>query len=279
MSRERHFNCAFVTGASSGIGESFARFLASKGSKLLIHGRNKERLEALRSELATQVDVDVITGELSDPQDRERLVEKIREADPDLIVNNAGYGFYGPVLAAGSEEQIKILQTNCEALVHLSIEGARNMVSKGQSGVILNVSSAGAFQPFPYFATYVASKAFVNSFSESIDEELRPYGIRVLASCPGVVGTRFSSRAGGQSGGPASLRMSVDYAAEQLWQQIQREKPVHIFNWLYRFFITLGKMAPRSLSFRLQKKQILSRKPEMRVRLNNGDYKSLTQDT
>ena len=114
----------------------------------------------------------------------------------------------------------------------------------------MNISSAAAFQVFPYFSVYSASKAFVNQLSQSLDYELKPHGVRVLASCPGMVATQFRRRAsGGFEAQPpsSSAVMTPYYAAQKIWSQIQKRKPLDIFNWKYGLMAFLSKyVLPKS---------------------------------
>lgn len=268
---------ALVTGASSGIGEALCRLLASKGIDLLISGRNTERLLTLKQQLEADVFVSVVPAELTDPEERKRLIEKIRENVPDLVINNAGLGCYGPVLQREMSELQHVIDVNCSAVMELAAEAARCLICAGKKGTILNVSSAGALQPYPYFAVYVASKAFVNQFSESFDYECRPYGVRVLASCPGQVATRFRERAGGRirSGTRGTMVMSADFAAREIWKQIERGQPLRVFNGLYRLLTRLASWAPRSWIYPLQVKEIQKRFPDQRIRDPKGNLRKL----
>ncbi len=260
MADAKPFSLALVTGASSGIGEALCHLLAGKGVELIIAGRNKERLQQLAAQL--QVKATIVPGDLSLPADRLRLIEKIREAKPDLVINNAGYGLYGEALSYETQTQMDILKVDIDAVVELSLEAARKMVSSKKEGVIVNISSAAAFQVFPCFAVYAASKAFVNHFSESLDEELRHYGIRVLASCPGMVATHFRARASGEeiSPGSSSLVMTASFAANEIWGQIEKRKPIHVFNWKYRLGTWLTRyLIPKKWAIKIVRSNVEKR--------------------
>lgn len=239
---ERTFALALVTGATSGIGEEIAKLLASKGIDLIISGRRRSKLEVLADELGPRV-VKIITADLAVPGERKDVVDAIHKLKPDLVINNAGFGLYGEALSHSTEDSIEMVNVNILALLELTLEAARTLVTIGKEGVILNVSSSAAFlDEFPDFAVYSATKAFVNHFSESLDEETSPYNIRVLAACPGVVKTGFRQRAGGiESNGDSDSisAMTSQFAAEEIWKQIQKEKEIYIFNGKYRFLIFL----------------------------------------
>lgn len=241
---EESFSLALVTGATSGIGEAVAYLLADKGINLFLTGRNKDKLGQLANELGKKVQVETFPADLSSEKERQELIKKIHERVPDLIINNAGFGLYGDVLAYDTPEQVEILNVDGTVVLILSMESARAMLSKGKKGVIINISSAAGCQPvFPGMAVYGAAKAFVNQFSASFDYELKPYGIRVLASCPGVVATDFRFRAGGKRSGSGKTPnvMTTSFAAEEIWNQIVKRKPMHIFDWKYRIMTFLTK--------------------------------------
>jgi uncharacterized protein len=244
---ERTFSLAFVTGASSGIGEALAFLLAEKGINLIIHGRNVDNLNRIQRTLADKVNVDLISADLASRSERKRVIEMIHSRKPDLMINNAGFGLYGPALSHEIDEEMEILEVNANAVMELTLEAAKAMTSAGISGVILNVSSsAGELPLVPGFAAYSASKAFVNHFSQSLDRELQPAGIRILSAAPGYVNTNFSKRAGGKKSNVIqNLAMTSDFAGEQIWRQIQKGTPLHLFDWKTRFLVRCSKLFPK----------------------------------
>lgn len=251
----KEFNQALITGASSGIGMALARLLASKGISLIITGRDEKRLLDLARELP--VEVQTIAADLAKPNDRTIVVAAIRQRKPQLVINNAGLGIYGLSVERDIQQQTYITELNVCALQELTLEAAKTLKEAGLPGVILNVSSAAAFQVFPYFAVYSSTKAFVNQLSLSLDYELRPFNIRVLAACPGVVATNFRKRSGGTvSDWKKSRLMTPEYAADQIWDQIKKREPIRIFNWKYRFLTFLSKFIPENILAPMLMKQI-----------------------
>jgi short-subunit dehydrogenase len=222
---------ALVTGATSGIGEALVHLLAAEGIETLSVGRNRDKLSTLPGKS--------LYADLSD--DRSELIRWIQDNAPDLVINNAGFGLYGKGVELSVEEQLRMVEVNNKALLEITLESAKTLLRKGKSGVILNVASAAAFQPFPTLAVYAATKAFVVSLSESLDFELKSRGIRVLVSCPGMVATDFQNRASGKEIKKNSSYMTADYAAERIWNQILNEKGVEIFDWKTRFLVRLGQ--------------------------------------
>lgn len=252
---------AFVSGATSGIGMAVARLLAKKGLSLLLTGRDEEKLEALRQELAQMVLVEVFSADLSEEDGRKRVVAEIRKRTPDLVINNAGFGLYGAAVAMPVQKELEVVQVDVLSVLEITLEAARALKEKGEKGTILNVSSAAAFQVFPFFATYAASKSFVNSVSQALDFELKEAGIRVLVSCPGQVSTNFSKRASGKSVyvNKGFLVMDVEDAAEAIYYQIEKGIPLHVFNWKYRVLNFLSRFIPTSISAGLVKKVVSKR--------------------
>lgn len=240
---------ALITGASSGIGMALARLLASKGWELLLAGRDEQRLMALSDDLLPlSPSIRVVAGDLSTVEGRSGLIEYIKVEIPDLVVNNAGAGYYGEILELPMEKHLEIMALNNNAVFEITVAAAAALKGAGRRGTILNVSSVAAFlSPFPGLAVYAATKAFVNHFSLSMDYELSPLGIRVLTACPGVVTTTFRRRAGGKGDGEGRMSMSADYAAAQLWWQIEKGRSLHLFDWRYRFVIRVAEyLLPRS---------------------------------
>ena len=259
MKQSSHgFHLALVTGASSGIGEELCHLLAKQGIDLIVTGRNKSKLDTLKENLP--VNVTVCPVDLTDREDRKKLITLISDRIPDLVINNAGFGIYGKAFELPVQDQMNLLEVNCGALLELSLESGRALKKAGMSGVIMNISSAAAYQTFPLFAVYAASKAFVNSFSEAFDDELRSSGVRCLASCPGMVDTSFRSVASkGKVRKKPSILMSVEFAAEEIWWQILRRKPVHIFDWRFRLLTFISRFIPKSILFRLLRSNIKQR--------------------
>jgi len=265
------FSKAFVTGASSGIGLELCNLLAEKKVDLIISGRNNEKLQELAEKLSKKVSVKIEAADLSKDEDRQRLIALIHAEVPDLVINNAGLGLYGDALTYSTQEQVEILKVDMQAVLEFSLEAARTLISKQKKGIIMNVSSVAAFFVMPGCSVYCSSKAFVNSFSESFDEEVRSYGVRVLAACPGVVATNFRSRAKGKYlPTEEGTMMSPVYAAEQIWQQIQKQKKVHVFNWKYRLGMLLLPLFPKKLIVNLLRKNIaLLHQPRPFITINN----------
>jgi hypothetical protein len=188
---------AAVTGASSGIGEAFATRLAHDQHDLIVVARSRERLAELAERLhrAHHVDVEVLAADLTERSGLERLERRLAGEDRlELLVNNAGFGTVGAFAKAEVEHEEEEIRLNVLALVRLTRAALPGMIAR-KRGTIINVSSMAAFQPGPYMATYGATKAFVNSFTEGVAEELRGTGVKIQALCPGFTRTEFQERA------------------------------------------------------------------------------------
>ncbi|MEZ5218956.1 MAG: SDR family NAD(P)-dependent oxidoreductase [Ilumatobacteraceae bacterium] len=199
------FTAALVTGASSGIGEAFVRQLATAGIPVVAVARREDRLEALAAEYPS---VEVLVADLTDRDDLARVERRVSDAGSpiDLVVNNAGFGTSGEVADLDPDRLVREVELNVVALLRLSHAAAGSMVSAGR-GWIVNVSSVASFQAMPGLATYSATKAFVTSFTEALNAEVRSAGVIVTALCPGLTRTEFqavSSAGDGRRVRPAS---------------------------------------------------------------------------
>ncbi|HET8975408.1 MAG TPA: SDR family oxidoreductase, partial [Solirubrobacterales bacterium] len=184
---------ALITGASSGIGEQFARQLAARGTNLILVARREDRLEALAGSLP--VEAQVIACDLG--SEAAELPGRVSElgAQVDLLVNNAGFGLRGRVAELPLDRQAEMVRVNCEAVVILTRSFIPAMIERRRGGVITVASTAG-MQPLPYEATYGASKAFALNFTEALWAELRGTGVKALAVNPGPVPTEWQQVAG-----------------------------------------------------------------------------------
>lgn len=183
---------ALITGASSGIGREIAKYLASLNYDLIIVARNTEKLNQLKSEIKN-VDVRVITLDLSREQDALDLYEHLKGNRIDFLVNNAGFGAYGKFTEVPLETELALIHTNVCAVHILTKLYLKEMVARN-SGYILNVGSAAGFLAGPTFSSYYASKNYVVRLTQAIHEELRrdKSNVKVSVLCPGPVQTNFN---------------------------------------------------------------------------------------
>lgn len=243
---------ALVTGASSGIGERFARALAQRGSDVVLVARREDRLQQLADEMrdAYDIDAEVLAADLTDRDQLAQIEERLRDVEPsvDLLINNAGFGTYGPFHELDTDLETAELDLNVTALTRLCHAAAEQMVAHG-SGAIVNVSSVAAFQPIPYNATYAASKAYVLALSEALHEELEGRGVTVMALCPGVVRTEFQDRAEvDESNIPQVAWLDVDTVVETALDDLASGSAVCVPGLGYRAVAAMSRMSPTWLS-------------------------------
>lgn len=186
---------AMVTGASSGIGEAFARELAGRGFDLILVARRRERLEALAREIGGPVSVDLLVADLGTDEGVGSVARRLELGGVSLFVNNAGLGYRGLVADQDPANIRQLARVNFETPMILSRAALRAMSARGR-GHILNVASMGAFQPVPYLSVYAASKAGLLSFTEALADEATGSGVRIQALCPGNIPTGFQEVAG-----------------------------------------------------------------------------------
>jgi short-subunit dehydrogenase len=188
-----------ITGASAGIGTELARLLAGRSYNVVLVARRAERLDELAEELRLThgIHADVEPCDLAEAGARSDLVARLEAGERKVVgvCNNAGLGTVATLLEAGVDREQQVVRLNVEALHHLTGAFLERMVADG-AGAILNVASTAAFQPLPGFATYAASKAFVQSFSEAVHAELGGTGVSVTCLCPGFTHTEFGEHAG-----------------------------------------------------------------------------------
>jgi short-subunit dehydrogenase/uncharacterized protein YndB with AHSA1/START domain len=184
---------AVVTGASSGLGRGLAARLADRGMSVVMTGRNEARLDEAAHEIrraAPRVKVETVAADLSTRSGVSALLDHVGDRPIEVLVNNAGFGSYGPFAEADPDREADEVAVDVSAVITLARAFLPGMLSRG-SGGILNVASTIAFQPAPYQAVYGASKAFVLSFSEALWAEARAAGVAVTALCPGPTRTGF----------------------------------------------------------------------------------------
>ncbi|MGI9017090.1 MAG: SDR family NAD(P)-dependent oxidoreductase [Euzebya sp.] len=243
------FTRALVTGASSGIGQAFARHLAADGVDLVIVARRTALLDALAKELEAQeldVQVEVITADLLDPDDLLRVSTRLGQGPPiDLLVNNAGFGSTRPFAASDLDTELGQVQIHIEAMMTLT-HAALNAMSDRHGGGILNVSSMGGFQPLPNGATYAACKAFETSFTESVRLENASTGIHLTALCPGFVDTAMVQGDASLSKMPKSVLLTAQRVAREGLDGVAENKAVVIPGMAWKAAAALTDSLPRS---------------------------------
>ncbi len=182
---------ALVTGASSGIGEQFARQLAARGHHVTLVARSTDKLEALAAELGGPEKATVAPADLADADARAALLAGL-DRDVEILVNNAGFGVYEPFAESSLERELEQVRVLVEAVVHITHVLLPAMVRRGQ-GAVITMSSTSAFQPLPYNAGYAAAKAHALFLSEALHAEVGDQGVTATAVCPGPVDSGFQA--------------------------------------------------------------------------------------
>lgn len=243
---------ALITGASAGIGQEFARQLASRAGAIVLVARRQDRLEALRDELKrsrSNLQIHIRRTDLSDQVQLDALCEWIeREKIPiDLLINNAGLGDAGTFATSDATRLREMVRVNVEALTLLTRRLLPRMIAQ-RRGAILNVSSSAGFLPIPDVAVYAATKAYVTSFSEALRLELSGIGISVTALCPGPVHTEFrkvAQRADARaSHAPEIAHVAVERVVRAGLAGVERNHPIVIPGFRMKFGMALVRLMP-----------------------------------
>lgn len=244
---------ALITGASSGIGRDMAKYLGKKGFDLILVARNKEKLEEVKTEIKTNVEI--ITMDLASEENCKELYNKVK--DVDILINNAGFGLFGEFTKTDLDKEIEMIKTNIVA-VHILTKLFLSDMVKRDKGYILNVSSIAGFLPGPLMATYYSSKAYVLRLTQSLQEELREQKSKVTLSvlCPGPTATDFLSRAGVTF---KTKSASSEYVARYAIDKLLEGKKVIVPTLKIKSARFLCKIVPDSIlskvAYKIQKKR------------------------
>jgi short-subunit dehydrogenase len=254
-----------ITGASAGIGAALARVFARNGHALALVARREDRLHALADEIAVAGGVRplVIVADLQQ-RDAARLIGAAlaaQGAEPQFMVNNAGFGLVGTAAALDRNEQLAMIDLNMRALTELSLAFVDSLAR--HRGGILNVGSVAGFLPGPGMAVYYATKAYVLSFSEALHSELKARGVRVSVLCPGPVPTEFAVRAGvkGRSLAPDFLSQSAEDVAEAGYRGLMQGRRTIIPGLLNKLLVLLIRLFPRRLVMAVVDRRQSRRRP------------------
>ncbi len=234
---------ALVTGATAGIGLTFAHRLAGRGHDLVLVARDTDRLAAVAEDLRASydVEVEVLPADLVDRDQLARVEDRLRDgARPvRLLVNNAGFGLKGRFLDNDVDDEQQLLDVLVTAVMRLSHAALAGMAARGDGGVI-NVSSVAAFLPR---GTYAAAKAWVNSFSEWAAAEYRPAGVRVMALCPGFTKTEFHQRMNVKRG-TGFMWLEPDFLVDRALADFDKGKVLSIPGLHYRVIAGATRLIP-----------------------------------
>jgi len=241
---------ALVTGATSGIGESFTRLLAAKGFNLVLVARDEARLHERAVGLKEKFGAEsvVIVADLATEAGCAKVEDYIRANEIEVLINNAGFGINKAFTMsdlAKEEEVLKVLVRTPMRLMHVALPGMKER----NSGIVLNVSSVASFIAG---GAYSASKAYLTVLSESLSTELSATNIKVCALCPGFTRTEFHQRGRMKMAGlPNFMWLDSDFLVAKAWKDAISDKPVSVPGWQYKTLVGIISLAPRSIVRRL----------------------------
>jgi len=245
---------ACITGASSGIGEVFARRLAGQGYNLLLHGRRKERLEPLCLELQQRhgIRAEYILADFSYPEGIRNVEDRLRGvADLEILVNNAGFGSRKSFTRDTIAPQETMIHTHVHATVRLTHAALPGMLERNK-GTIINVSSVAGFLVGPNSATYCATKAYITSFTESLHLELSGTGIRFQALCPGFTRSDFHARLGFDTSGEFFRNfMSAEEVVDTSLRSLKGKRVICVPGIRYKIVVIASRLLPRRVYYRI----------------------------
>ena len=241
---------ALVTGATSGIGESFTRLLAAKGFNLVLVARDEARLHERAAGLKENFGAEsvVIVADLATEVGCAKVEDYIRANEIEVLINNAGFGINKAFTRsdlAKEEEVLKVLVRTPMRLMHVALPGMKER----NSGVVINVSSIASFIAG---GAYSASKAYLTVLSESLSTELSTTNIKVCALCPGFTRTEFHQRGRMKMAGlPNFMWLNSDFLVAKAWKDAISDKPVSVPGWQYKTLVGIISLLPRSIVRRL----------------------------
>jgi short-subunit dehydrogenase len=247
MSKPSSGKTALVTGASSGLGLELAQLFAADGHDVVLVARRRDALEALAAGLTAEhgVAARVIAADLADPAAPRRIFDQLADRPIEFLVNNAGFGTSGSFWGLDLARELAQVQVNVAALAHLTGLFLPPMIAR-KSGRILNMGSTAGFQPGPFMATYYATKAFVNSFTESLHHELRGTGVTATVCCPSATATEFSEVAG--TSRSRLFRMgaiSATFVAQHAYRSMMSGKAMSLPGWRAKLGLLLIRIGTR----------------------------------
>uniref|UniRef100_Q3ATQ2 Oxidoreductase, short-chain dehydrogenase/reductase family n=1 Tax=Chlorobium chlorochromatii (strain CaD3) TaxID=340177 RepID=Q3ATQ2_CHLCH len=245
---------ALITGASMGIGEAFARSLAEQGRTMVLVARSVDALHRLATELEQRyrVAVYVMPADLSQHESATAVYNYCRQQqlEVELLINCAGFSVAGAFADIPPERIAEMVQVNSTSLALLTRHFLPNMLQR-KSGTIINVASLGGLQGVPGMGLYSATKSFVITFSEALAHEVRPYGIKVVALCPGFIATGLMESAG-QNTKAIRLPISQTDVVVKAMQRAFVTRYVRLYpTWLDSLLAFSQRLVSRSLAVRL----------------------------
>lgn len=248
---ERSGLTALITGASAGLGRDFARLFAADGHDVVLVARRRDKLEELAAELERDASIraHVLAADLSDRTAPVQIHDHLHAngVEIEFLVNNAGFGSTGRFAELDAARELDMITVNVGALTHLTRLFVPGMIARGR-GRILNVGSTAGFQAGPFMATYYATKAYVNHFSEALAHELADTGVTVTVSCPGPTATEFGAVAGNDKSELFARSVaSSEGVAREAYRAMMKGKRMIVHGARNRFLVQALRVSPRRL--------------------------------
>jgi hypothetical protein len=250
---------ALITGASNGIGLELAKIHASKGGDLVLVARNKSKLDELKHELETKFNIKVYTigKDLSASNAAKEVYDETskQQIKIEYLINNAGFGDFGFFAETDWNKELQLINLNITTLTQFTKLYLQDML-KRKSGKIMNVASTAAFQSGPTMAVYYATKAYVLSFSEAVDNEVRDQGISITALCPGATESGFQAAAAMEESNLVKGRKlpGSKEVAEYGYAAMLKGKTVAIHGFMNWIMANSVRFIPRSIVVKVTRK-------------------------
>lgn len=252
-------NTALITGASSGIGLELAKIHASKGGDLVLVARNKSKLDQLKNELERQYKITVYTigKDLSAHNAAQEVYDETTKHNIqiDYLINNAGFGNFGMFVETEWNKELEMINLNISSLTQFTKLYIQDMVKRG-NGKIMNVASTAAFQSGPTMAVYYATKAYVLSFSEAVDNEVSGKGVSITTLCPGATESGFQAAGAMEESNLVKGKKlpSSKEVAEYGYKAMMNGKTVAIHGWMNYIMANAVRFIPRALVVKVTRK-------------------------
>ena len=238
---------ALITGASAGIGKEMAKYLSKQGVDLVLVARDKEKLLEVKQSINSDVNIELISLDLSDGENCIELFKNVQ--DIDILINNSGFGTCGEFTKTDVINELNMISLNI-CTVHMLTKLYLQKMNEKNSGYILNVASIAGFMPGPLMATYYATKAYVYRLTQSIQEELNQAGsdVKVCCLCPGPIRTGFLDKANVKF---KTKLMSKEYVAKYAIDNMFKGKKIIVPGFNNKCIRFLTKIVPDSLAAKI----------------------------
>lgn len=251
---DRRFDTTLITGATGGIGWELARCFAPDSGRMVLVGRDEDKLRDAADKLENEFGIEtrIVVENLAEPGAAKRIAETVESlcVQVDALVNCAGFAYDERFIESDIERQKELVQVNDMALMELCHVFAPAMAERGH-GSILNVASMAGFMAGPFMATYYASKAFVQSFSQSLRIELYSSGVHVTALCPGPVRTEFWDKADAGNTVLAHVTLGPRQIAKTAYLALKVNKAFCVPGLLPKVVVFITRLLPRTLITRI----------------------------